>query len=88
MRPLLPRLSPLLLGSYAATFATLVSAHPGNHGAEVMATLRQGGVGEALVELQLERGKQHQVHGGDQRNAGEQATQADQPGSMAKEQQQ
>ncbi len=33
------RLSPLLLGSYAATFATLVSAHPGNHSADVMATV-------------------------------------------------
>ena len=49
---------------------------------------RQRRVGEALVELQLERGKQRQVHDGDQRDAGEQATQADQPGSMAKEQQQ
>ena len=49
---------------------------------------RQGRVGEALVEFQLERGKQCQVHDDDQRDAGEQPTQADQPGGMPKEQQQ
>ncbi len=49
---------------------------------------RQCRVGETLVEFQLERGKQRQVHDGDQRDAGKQAAQADQPGSMAKEQQQ
>ena len=49
---------------------------------------RERRVGEALVELQLERGKQRQVDGGDQRDAGEHAGQADEPGDMAKEQQQ
>lgn len=33
------RLSPLLMGSYVATFATLVSAHPGNHSADLLASV-------------------------------------------------